>query len=94
MSQLSVSLWKHGSDNEHLGTWYSEEGVQVPRKGDILWLETDENRHDRWKVVNVQWSFRNSKLGNSQFRMLGAEIWIKPAPALWKRFAMLFPRTA
>lgn len=91
---LSVSIWNEG-DGEHLGSWYSDEQVQVPRKGDILWLQTDKVRHSRWKVINVQWSFRDSALGISRERSMQAEVWIKPAPQwrLLERFVRLFPES-
>jgi len=55
---LTVTIF--GPGEEGLGSWYPEDDqVQVPRKGDILWLETDELKHSRWRVVNVQWAFRN-----------------------------------
>lgn len=79
---LTVTLWMSGGDNECLGSWYPEDDqVQVPRKGDILWLDTDEHPHNRWKVVNVQWAFRNRKIGIGSTRTLSVEVHIKPHPA-------------
>lgn len=91
---LTVTLW-HANDvhEECFGSWHHDEHVQVPRKGDILWLETDTLRHDRWKVVNVQWSFSDRTFGTSRLRTMRAEVWLKryPTKPLWERFVALFP---
>ena len=93
---LAVQLWRHGEENDHLGSWYSDEEVQVPRKGDILWLHTDAIEHSRWHVAGVQWSFRNTTHGTGHTRMMTAEVYIKPYPTkpLWRRFVELFPAAA
>lgn len=90
---MTVTLYHHDT-GEHLGSWYPEEDqVEVPRKGDIVWIDTDANGHDRWRVVNVQWAFRNKQLGVTRTRSVSAEIHVKPyttAPLL-RRFLNLFP---
>lgn len=93
---LTVMLWNANDGDECLGSWYSEEHVQVPRRDDILWLETDEHRHGRWRVVNVQWSFSNRSLGITRLREMRAEVWITPysTKPLWRRFIELFPKRA
>lgn len=87
----------YGPGDECYGSWFPEEDqVQVPRKGDILWLATDEIKHSRWRVENVQWVFRNEKIGIGRTRMISAEVHAKPYPAapLWERFVNLFPARA
>jgi hypothetical protein len=93
---LSVQIWKYGEDNEHLGSWYSDEQAQVPRRGDIVWLDTDKHRHGRWKVAEVQWSFRDTTHGIGRTRLMTAEVHVKPYPTtpLWRRFVGLFPSAA
>lgn len=88
---MTVHLYGH--DGEHLGSWYPDDEIQVPRKGDIVWIETDQTPFDRWRVVNVQWSFRNKTIGISKARYISVEVHIKQysTKPLWRRFVDLFP---
>jgi hypothetical protein len=94
MNNFSIGLW-NATDGEHLATWYSEEGAQVPRKGDVLWLDTDNLGHGRWRVCSVQWVFKDRAMGISRYRTNYVEVWITPKPTtpLWQRFVALFPRS-
>lgn len=92
---LSVQIWR-ADNGDHLGSWYSDEHAQAPRKGDTLWLETDTYKHSRWKVVEVQWSFRATTHGVGHTRMMTVEIHVKrwDTTPLWQRFLSIFPRAA
>ena len=87
----------YGADGEHLGAWYPEEDqVQVPRKGDVVWLETDAMPFDRWRVKRVEWSFQSKRHGIGSTRRISVEVHVTPSSTkpLWRRFVELFPRTA
>lgn len=68
-------------DGEHLGAWYTdiERGnfPQVPRVGDIVWLETREIRLKKFLVKEVHWSFKNAPiLSETPIPSVGAEVYV------------------
>ena len=90
-----MTVHLYGADGESLGAWYPEDDqVQVPRKGDTVWIETDTIKFDRWRVVRVEWAFVNKRdFGGT--RRISVEVHVKPKPTgpLWRRFVELFPST-
>lgn len=85
----------HADTNEHLGSWYPEsDQMQVPRKGDTVWIEDDTRPFDRWKVTDVQWSLHNKSIGISRSRYVAVEVHVRPRfwKPLWRRFVEIFPR--
>lgn len=92
---LTVNIYGPGDDC--LGSWYPEDDqVQVPRKGDIVWIQTDKLPHGRWRVANVQWSFRDYRHGIGHTRMIAVEVHVRrySTRPLWRRFVELFPAAA
>lgn len=64
---MNISIWSAvpDDDGKHLGTWYSDTNEnlpklpQVPRAGEILWLETEDIKLGKFIVDHVEWSFKN-----------------------------------
>ena len=74
---FSVIFWDASKENEDLVSWYGEEGAQVPRIGDSVWIQTDKTPHSKWRVKDVQWSIRSYQLGISRSRIMNAEVWVE-----------------
>lgn len=74
---MTVHLYRYRGD-EHLGAWYPEsDQIQVPRKGDVLYIETDKIRFERFKVMEVQWCFRDTAIGISRSRYISVEVHVR-----------------
>jgi hypothetical protein len=85
---MNVSFWSAvpDDDGEHLGTWYTDTDAnvpkfpQVPREGEIVWLETKEIKLGRFRVHHVEWSFKNRAILNEiPIASVGCEVYVEPA---------------
>jgi hypothetical protein len=81
---MNISIYSavHG---KHLGTWYTEVDKnlprmpQVPREGEIVWLETNDIKLSKFKVHHVEWSFKERSIANEMpIPLIGCEVWVVP----------------
>lgn len=79
---MNVQFWLADEDNSHLGTWWEDEHPQVPRIGDKVWLETDKLPLQLFNVVNVEWSFKDRRMGIGMDRSIKAEVHVRPLEPL------------
>ena len=87
---MNVSFWSAvpADDGKHLGTWYTDTDSnlprfpQVPRAGEIVWLETNEIKLGCFRVDHVEWSFKNNRILNEETPMprVSCEVYVLPVP--------------
>lgn len=84
---MNISIWSAvpEDDGKHLGTWYTDVDVnmprmpQVPRAGEIVWLETKDIKLGKFTVDHVEWSFKaRSIVGEMPIPSVGCEVYVVP----------------